>query len=247
MNKSQRTQALVEAHNCEIHIAPHSPALLKAVYTYDWDADASCKFSLLSEVAESLQDAFKRVMRSRGLQPAGTLDLEKAPFVQDLLTPCASVAGRRWKALLPGGVPRWIRAYDNGGGLEWSCPACPKFYDAEDVRFEEGTPPTCECGTKLRRLPEGTGSGDCFTVCFTGKAGSNDNEFSYRAMSAHPYHPQGIGMWGSVPNHHCDIDKGGWPVGLYRTGRMGKRIRFTDLPADCQRCVFNDYIEIWKL
>ena len=246
----QKLSKLAVQHECKIHTKVFGSQLL-ATYTYRWDAEAGCRFTLLGEVAESLQETFAAIMRERGLRASGTRQTEDSPYVQDFLEPDPDTpAGRRWVALMPGMIPRWVRCYGNGGGLEWSCPKCPRFYDKDELPEED--PSRCECGAELRQVPEGQGSADCYTVCFTGKAGSTrapgyPAEYCYRAMSAHPYHPQGIGMWGSVTGEHCDIEKGGWPVALYRTGRAGKRIAFTDLPEDCQRCVINDYTDIWNL
>lgn len=91
------------------------------------------------------------------------------------------------------------------------------------------------------------GSGDRYTVCFTGKAGSNDGEYSYRAMSGDPFHPQGIGIWGASKNHHCDVNKWGFAPMIGRKNHLGRRIRFQDLPEDCRKLVIQDYREIWRL
>jgi hypothetical protein len=46
-------------------------------------------------------------------------------------------------------------------------------------------------------------------------------------MSEHPFHPQGFGQHGEVkPGRH-----------------LGKRIKFEDLPADCQKLVMSDLME----
>jgi len=124
---------------------------------------------------------------------------------------------KRLAALLPNGVPKYVRCYDNGG-------------------------------------PEVGGSGDRYTVCFTGRAGvergrdrQSDPEYSYRAMSSDPFHPQGIGMWGSTKWHHCDVNKSGFAPAIGRKCHLGRRIRFQDLPPDCKNLVMSDYREIWKL
>lgn len=113
---------------------------------------------------------------------------------------------RRLQALMPAGVPRYVRCYDNGGD-----------------------------------------SADRYTVCFTGRAGSNDGEYSYRAMSAHPYHPQGVGLWCSSKNRHCDTNKHGFAPAMGRKCHLGRRISFAELPEDCRRLVLADYREIWRL
>lgn len=117
---------------------------------------------------------------------------------------------------MPGGVPRYVRCYDNGGE-----------------------------------------SADRYTVCFTGRAGVSRSpgyrtEYSYRAMSAEPYHPQGVGLWGSSEGQPCDTmgERKGhwyWPPAIGRKCHLGRRVRFQDLPKDCRRLVLTDYREIWKL
>lgn len=93
--------------------------------------------------------------------------------------------------------------------------------------------------------------GERYTVCFTGH-GSRDHGFGFRGMSADPFHPQGIGMWGEGGNQPVDTmgekkNHWYWPPAIGRKCHVGKRIKFTDLPADCQRLVIQDYKEIWKL
>jgi hypothetical protein len=101
----------------------------------------------------------------------------------------------RQERLLPGGVPRWIRCYDNGG----------KTFDR-------------------------------FTVVF-----SHAHSFGLmgytvgRGMSEHPSHPQGFGQWFEYQSH------------IYNGRSGGKRIRFQDLPVDCQKLVLYDYKDLWKL
>lgn len=119
---------------------------------------------------------------------------------------------RRLAALLPGGVPRWIRAYDNGGE-----------------------------------------SADRFTVCYTGRAGtirSADRyhvSALYRAMSADPYAPQGVGLFCESKDRHCDVSKAGFAPAMGRKCHLGKRIPFAALPEDCRRLVLSDYRELWRL
>jgi len=52
--------------------------------------------------------------------------------------------------------------------------------------------------------------------------------YGCRGMSEHPYHPQGFGQFSSAePGRH-----------------LGKRIKYGDLPPDCQRLVLGDLIEV---
>ena len=112
----------------------------------------------------------------------------------------------RESRLMPRGVPRWIRCYDNGGE-----------------------------------------SADRFTVCFTGRAGTQDGEACYRAMSESPFHPQGVGMWLSNPLRHCDVNGWGFAPAMGRKNHLGTRIPFRKLPPDCRKLVIRDYKEIWRL
>lgn len=51
-------------------------------------------------------------------------------------------------------------------------------------------------------------------------------EIPYLAMSGAPFHPQGFCQHGQMPAHN--------------RAALGKKIRFTDLPADCQHAVKQD-------
>lgn len=123
--------------------------------------------------------------------------------------------------LAPGGVPRWVRCYDNGG----------------------------------RDAPDGEGSLDRYTVVFTGRAAPDRapgiaTQYPYLAMNAAPFHPQGIGQHGHTDNQPADTlgRKGAWGgVAIGRRCHLGVRIRFEDLPPDCQRCVWSDYAAIWGI
>jgi len=125
----------------------------------------------------------------------------------------------RIERLAPNGIPRYVRCYDNGGE---SC--------------------------------------DRYTVVFSGnfpKGKGMMKEFPYLAMSESPFHPQGVGLHCGVGpyNGHsspCDcIGKGGkgyaWPPAIGRKNHLGTRIRFQDLPHDCQICVWGDYADYWSI
>jgi hypothetical protein len=212
----RKLKATIKEHNCTLHTRTFGSQLL-ATYTYTWADDWTFRFTLLSEVAESLQEAFKAILRERGLRQSGTRETEGKPYVQDLLEPDPDTpGGRRWAALMPGMIPRWVRIYDNGG------------------------------------IDEPGGSLDCYTAVFTGRApvmrGGGANQYPYLAMNGNPFHPQmGIGIHGHTNHSPCDALNGKWPPAIGRKNHLGKRIAFIDLPEDCQRCVLQDYLEIWKL
>lgn len=108
----------------------------------------------------------------------------------------ARLQARREK-FLPGGKPRWVRVYDNGG---------------ESI--------------------------DRYTVVFTGRyTAYTGGAHWYLGMSGAPFHPQGVGQHGESMKQ---ID---WPT----YGHLGKKIRFEDLPPDCQRCALQTYCDLWSL
>lgn len=80
-------------------------------------------------------------------------------------------------------------------------------------------------------------SADRYTALFTGRSCSRinyrDNQRLYvaLAMSANPFHPQGIGQ-------HTEAADG---------AHLGKRINFTELPDDCRQLVLSDYRAIWNI
>lgn len=115
---------------------------------------------------------------------------------------------KRLESLLPGGIPRYVRCYDNGGE-----------------------------------------TADRYTVVFCGRhtAARIDRVFPYVGMSSRPFHPQGFGQHGETRDKPCDVDRWGFPPAMGRTGHLGKRIPFADLPDDCRKLVMGDYLELWDL
>jgi hypothetical protein len=115
---------------------------------------------------------------------------------------------KRIESLLPGGVPRYVRCYDNGGKTV-----------------------------------------DRYTVVFAGRhaAARIYRVFPYLGMSSQPFHPQGFGQHGETRDKPCDVDRWGFPPAMGRTGHLGKRIPFADLPDDCRKLVMGDYLELWDL
>jgi len=104
----------------------------------------------------------------------------------------------RKERLLPGGIPRWIRCYDNGG-----------------VDKEGGTT-------------------DRYTVVYSNlKTGW----CSYVGMSGSPYHPQGF----------CQHGENRDPIDRPKYSHLGKKIKFQDLPEDCQKVVMSDYCDFWEI
>ena len=94
-------------------------------------------------------------------------------------------------------------------------------------------------------LSEESKIADRFTVVFTrrcdetvGPFGQIQRSYPYIGMSAHPWHPQGVGMHGETKDH---------PVDRPTAGHLGKKIPFKALPIDCQQIVLNDYRELWGI
>jgi len=82
---------------------------------------------------------------------------------------------------------------------------------------------------------------DRYTVAFTKKAITEPGQrkyFMYLAMSAQPFHPQGIGLHGESKEQ---------PIDRPTYGHLGKRIEFFDLPQDCQKLVIQDYKRLWEI
>jgi hypothetical protein len=72
---------------------------------------------------------------------------------------------------------------------------------------------------------------DKFTVVYLDEVDERGN-VQYIGMSEHPFHPQGFGQHGEMKIYNVQY-----------TGRGGcfdKRIKFADLPADCQKAVIQD-------
>lgn len=245
--------ALKEEHDCHLRVTP--PPYLKEgifllAYSYKW-GDARLRYACLSEVAEKLVPVFKQMLHERGLLLCGVWDhADDEPFLQDTATPTDRPAGRRWQSLVINGAPRWIRAYDNGGvSAALSCRKCHRFFDEG---FFDPDVKVCTCGAAGLH-PCKRGSGDRYTVLFTGRAGAckspgTATEYSYRSMCGNPRHPQGIGMWGSTKNQPADVVPGAWGgAPMYRHNHLGKRIKFADLPGEPRDVVWDDYLEIWNL
>jgi hypothetical protein len=57
----------------------------------------------------------------------------------------------------------------------------------------------------------------------------------YIGMSADPTSPQGFGQHGESVR----------PIDRPKYSHLGKKIKFSDLPADCQAVVLSDYKALW--
>jgi len=89
---------------------------------------------------------------------------------------------------------------------------------------------------KVRVYDCGEDSIERYTVVFTGTYRKKTNgSFWYLGMSENPFHPQGIGMHGEDTKQ---IDRPSY-------SHLGKKIEFTDMTVDAQRCTLNTYIDLW--
>ena len=82
---------------------------------------------------------------------------------------------------------------------------------------------------------------DRYTVVFTKKrVGENQNrrgEFVYVGMSKRPYHPLGF-------YQHGFSDR---TIDSISYSHLGKKIKFHELPDDCQKAIIEDYNDLWKI
>ena len=88
--------------------------------------------------------------------------------------------------------------------------------------------------------PENGGSFDRYTAAYLeplrDKETGHPLAWGYVGMSASPSH--GFGQHGETKDGPCDFP----PPSLGRLSHLGKRIRFADLPPDCQRLVVRDLL-----
>lgn len=95
-------------------------------------------------------------------------------------------------------------------------------------------------GTEGTRKHDGRDIGtiDRYTVVFSGRYTHKTGRQHWDVcMSESPYHPQGVGMHGESNG----------PIDRPTSGHLGKRIKFMDLPADCQRLIIDDYTYLWDI
>ena len=82
------------------------------------------------------------------------------------------------------------------------------------------------------------GTIDRYTVVFTRSLGEkSDSYYFYLGMNESPFYAQGFGQHGES---RFRIDK---PT--YK--HLGKRIRFSQMPTDCQKAALQDYIQLYDL
>lgn len=79
---------------------------------------------------------------------------------------------------------------------------------------------------------------DRYTAVYLDTLDKRTDKVQYVGMSEHPTHPQGFGQHGEMPINAVQYEG--------RGGAFKKRIRFADLPADCQKLVRYDIAEMNK-
>ena len=100
------------------------------------------------------------------------------------------------------------------------------------IFLPEGVP------SKVRVYDSGEGTADRYTVVFTGNyTGKTGGEYIYMGMSGAPFHPQGF----------CQHGNSRFQIDTPKYGHLGKKIKFTDLPADCQQATLKSYVDLWDL
>lgn len=84
---------------------------------------------------------------------------------------------------------------------------------------------------------------DRFTVVFTGAA------VAKQCGGEHPYLSLTAAAGSYHGGHKCAVDciDSPWPPAIGCSCHLGKRIRFSDLPKDCQTAVLNDYKYYWSI
>ena len=94
------------------------------------------------------------------------------------------------------------------------------------------------------------GSFDRYTVIFShAQSFYTKGWVPYLAMSTFPFHPQGFGMHLEMKSWELmeGNKPGQWPPKIGKRGNLGVRIKFEDLPVDCQSLVLRDYKDYWEL
>src|SRR4051812_11038427 len=134
---------------------------------------------------------------------------------------------KRTQSLLPGGVPKYVRCYDNG--TSGDCYTVVFTGNYQRRLWKDG---------KLTERRAG----------YQGRMESfpRQKRYMYLGMSAHPTHPQGVGSH-NESERQIDVNKAGFAPAIGRKSHLGKRIPFAELPENCRKLVLSDYKELWDL
>lgn len=120
MQTKTKPPTLIEKYQCDLHLDVRPDMRyegrrhLRASYSYSVDGKI-CVSPHIHRMPSEVTHAFICLMYKRGLvmKPAQT-DPENGG-TYDVMEPDSSAPGRRWKMLMPGLVPRYVRVYDNEG------------------------------------------------------------------------------------------------------------------------------------
>lgn len=119
------------------------------------------------------------------------------------------------------------------GSSDWRSLTERQYKRAMSFMNDDATP------KKMRIYDNDGKTKDCYTAVFTGRYRNKTNGmFWHVGFNGVPTHPQmGIYMHGES---HQQID---YP----KYSHLGRRIKFSELPDVCQRCLLEDYIYLWEL
>lgn len=119
MPTKTKPPSLIEQHQCEIHLSVRPDRRiadlrhLKANYSFSVNGKI-CVSPHIHRMPSDVTSAFICLMAKRGLfmvQPA--LQDPENGDTYDVMKPDNSNRGLRWRTLMPGLVPRYVRVYDN--------------------------------------------------------------------------------------------------------------------------------------
>lgn len=91
-----------------------------------------------------------------------------------------------------------------------------------------------DCPKGVLAIYDSKGYGERYTVFYAEPVAGEtfaDMWIGYRGMSAYPFHPQGIGLYGEMRAHE---------MAAYRYRVRHQAAKWSSLPADVQRCVRQD-------
>lgn len=208
----------IAAYKCRLGVSHLRDNDYLASYSYEI-GECGFKFTLLNEVAEPLVPLFRCMISNYGFLRTDALhETEGRPYIQDIISlDLDTVAGSRWNKLMPNGIPRWVRCYDNGG-IDAGGSA-----DRYTVVF-----------TGRRAAIRG------------GSAGSEWPYLAMNHEPFHPMGIGLHGYSKGRPCDVRKGSYGGVPIGK-KLSCLGRRIEFSDLPDQCRRAVRGDYYAIWQL
>lgn len=122
--------------------------------------------------------------------------------------------------LMPGGIPRYVRCYDNGG----------ESADRYTVVFSGRG--------GVNRPVDRTAPHQWRSYCYRAMSERPYHPQGVGMWGEHESQP--VDTLGEKPGWH-------WPPAVGRKCHLGTRIRFQDLPEDCRKLVLRDYREIWRI